>query len=144
MNIKSLFLALLVACTGISFADEMKLISPHEVAEKMGYISGKKNPDWYLINVLPHYVCADCTIPDSYCIPVHILAKKLKDSQKWPRNRKIIIHCADESCPLARYAYENLKTLGFDDLYVMKGGLAAWKKASYPVRGKCLAHYLKA
>ncbi len=146
MKIGSLFLsAFLISITsGVVGKALMRYITCQEVAENMSYLSPKNSNRWYLINVLPRYICSECTIADSINIPVHILDKKLSNEQKWPRGRKIILYCAGGNSPLSKYAYEIVQKLGFDDVQVLEGGIAAWKEDGYPVTGKCLSRYLNA
>lgn len=144
MKIRSLVLGIfwIGATTGIVGEASMRYITCQEVAENMAHLSAKNENRWYLINVLPRYVCSECTITDSINIPVHILDKKLNNKQKWPRSRKIILYCPGGNSPLSRYAYKIVKKLGFDDVQVLEGGIAAWKQNGYPVTGKCLSSYL--
>ena len=146
MKIRSWFLGVFLISATIGMVGEslVRFITCQEVAENRAYLSAKNRDRWYLINVLPRYICSECTIPDSINIPVHILDKMLKNSQKWPRSRKIILYCAGGSCPLSCYAYEIVKKLGFNDVQVLEGGIAAWKNDGYPVTGKCLSRYLDA
>jgi rhodanese-related sulfurtransferase len=146
MKIGSLFLGMLLTGVTFSIAGEasVRYITCQEVAENMPYLSSKNMNRWYLINVLPRYICSECTITNSINIPVHILDKKLNNKQKWPRSRKIILYCAGGNSPLSRHAYQIVKKLGFDDVQVLEGGIAAWKQDGYPVTGKCLSQYLEA
>src|SRR5215213_2180223 len=50
------------------------------LAQNMDYVQGKLHPRWYLINVLPRDLCADCCIAGTINIPTHLLRQKLK---KW-------------------------------------------------------------
>lgn len=145
MKIKALFVVFFLINTVYTISEvSMPYVTCQELARNMDYLSGKDGLRWYLINVLPRSIGADCTIPGSINIPVHLLDKKLKNSQKWPRDRKIIICCAGGMSPLSRYAYEIIKNLGFNDVQVLEGGVSAWKKYGYPVVGKCQAGYLNA
>jgi rhodanese-related sulfurtransferase len=144
MKIESFFLSIFLISATIDIMGEasIRYITCQEVAENMSYLSAKNENRWYLINVLPRYICSECSITDSINIPVHILDKKLNNKQKWPRSRKIILYCAGGNSPLSRYAYEIVKKLGFDDIQILNGGIAAWKQNGYPVTGKCLSSYL--
>lgn len=107
-----------------------------ELAENSEHLVGKKEPRWYVINVLPRCAAKDATIKDSHNIPVHILEKKLKDPKKWPKNRKIILYSTGKDA-LDRSAFDILKNLGFVNVFILEGGLAAWKKEGMPLVGKC-------
>jgi len=120
-------------------------ITNKELIQEMDHVSGKKAPKWYLINVLPRYVSTDCMIVGSINIPVHVLEKRLKNSQKWPRDRKIIFYCQGKNPTnsyLSKSAYEITKKLGFTDVQVLEGGLSAWKNNEYPVTGQCKLGHL--
>ncbi|MBI2344879.1 rhodanese-like domain-containing protein [Candidatus Dependentiae bacterium] len=143
MKIKAIFLGILAASSIFMVNNaSVSYVSCKEVADHIDCLSDKDESRWYLINVLPRYICQDCTIVNSINIPIHILYKKLKNSQKWPRNRKIIIYCAGKDCALSRHAYEIIKNLGFVDVQVLDGGIFAWQQDGYPVKGKCQFGYL--
>ena len=145
MKTKALFVGFFLISTAYTIsAVSISYVTCQELARNMDYLSGKDGFRWYLINVLPRYICAECTIPGSINIPVHLLDKKLKSSQKWPRDRKIIVCCVGGVSPLSRYAYEIIKNLGFDDVHILEGGMSAWKNYGYSVIGKCRAGYLGA
>lgn len=142
MKMKAVFLGFfLLHVLYINCEFSRHYITCKEVEDCMSQASGKALPEWYLINVLPRYVCTDCMIPGSSNIPIHLLEKKLKNDQKWPRSRKIIVYCAGGNCQLGQYAYDILKHLGFGDIHILKGGIAAWKSQGYPVSGKCTLGY---
>lgn len=145
MKIRSFFLGMFLISATLFIVGEstIRYITCQEVAQNMTYLSAENSDRWYLINVLPRYICSECTILDSINIPVHTLDKRLKNNEKWPRSRKIIIYSAGGNCPLSSYAYEIIKKLGFDDVQVLEGGIAAWKNDGYPVIGKCLSRYFE-
>ena len=135
MKIKKIYF--LISLLGLSFnlLSSLSYISSKELVENMDHVTGKKDPKWYLINVLPRYVAKSYNIKDSNNIPVHILDKKLKNSKKWPRNRKIVLYSMKES-PLNKYAYNILKNLGFTDIHVLDGELKSWETDGVPLIGK--------
>lgn len=134
---------LLYSITIVSSQNRVKYISCQKVAKHINYSSGKQDDRWYLINVAPSYICSECTIPGSINIPAHILDKMLKNHKKWSRSRKIIVCGTSDNCSLAQYAYEIIKKLGFDDVLILQGGIAAWKKDGYPIIGSCNSAYLE-
>ena len=93
-----------------------------------------------VVNVLRERAYKDCNIRGSKNIPLSQLKQKVKS---WDKSRKIIVHCASYDCPLSRYAYKQLKELGFINVKSFEGGLKEWKQKGYPVKGKCKAGYLK-
>ena len=130
---------------GFRGSNFINYITSEELMSQMEHVSGEKAPKWYLINVLPRYASTDCMIVDSINIPVQLLEKKLKNSQKWPRNRKIIVYCHGKNLvgsQLGQYAYEIITKLGFADAQLLKGGLSDWKNSDYPVTGQCKLGHL--
>lgn len=147
MNLKNkaTILGLVFTCMGLNGSDGMRYIASEELFNHMDHVTGKSQPKWYLINVLPRYVANECMISGSINIPVHILEKRLKDSKKWRRDRKIVLCCLGNGLSesrLSMHAYEITKKLGFTDAVVLKGGMAGWKRNRYPMVGKCAMDYL--
>jgi rhodanese-related sulfurtransferase len=146
----------LLVFLGIFIGQDYKIVASDQLGVELPYVSidivysykdnveGKENPRWYLINVLPDDVCGECFIPGSINIPTHKLQKKLSNSKKWPRDRKIILYCAGGGCPLSKYAYEIVTNLGFKDVQILEGGIVEWIKNKLPIEGACLFEYLKA
>jgi rhodanese-related sulfurtransferase len=93
-----------------------------------------------VINVLPRSAFQDCRIAGSINIPVHELAKKTKN---WSRSVRLVVYCANDQCPLAKLAQQELLELGFSDVRILSGGMQGWKKAQLPTVGICKAGYLK-
>lgn len=125
--------------TSVNSGVVIPTMSGQDISDNMAYVSGRLQPRWYLINVLPHDICLDCCIPGSITIPTHLLNQKLK---KWPRSRKIVIYCAGGDCPLSKYAYQILQAMGFVDISVLEGGIRAWKQQGLPMVGRCRSGYL--
>ena len=48
--------------------------------------------------------------------------------------RPIVVYCVDANCWLSYNAALRLHALGYENLYWYRGGIAAWKAASLPVR----------
>jgi rhodanese-related sulfurtransferase len=49
-----------------------------------------------------------------------------------PRDRRIVVYCSSETCPISQYAYEALDRLGYAEIYDMRAGLQGWKDAGFP------------
>lgn len=49
-----------------------------------------------------------------------------------PRDRRIVVYCSSETCPISQYAYEALDRLGYEEIYDMRAGLQGWKDAGLP------------
>lgn len=48
------------------------------------------------------------------------------------RDRRIVVYCSSETCPISQYAYEAFQTLGYREIYDMRAGLQGWKEAGFP------------
>jgi len=117
-------------------------VSWSQIAKNMDFIKGKLLPRWYVVNVLPRDICRDCCIPGSINIPTHLLTYKNSKLKHWPRSAKIVIYCAGENCPLSKYAFQALTSLGFTDVSVLEGGMRAWRRNMLPTIGRCKSGYL--
>lgn len=69
-------------------------------------------------------------LPKARHIPVRELSKRLDEIAKF-KSKPVIVTCA--SGARAGAACRFLKKAGFENVYQLKGGLAAWQAASLPV-----------
>lgn len=100
----------------------------------------------FIINVLNKNSFKDCSIPGSKNVPAHQLlhyAQKKIRKGRWQADKPIVVYCASGECPLSRYAWKMLKSVGFTNVLLFKGGMQDWKKKGYPIKGKARAGYLK-
>lgn len=49
-----------------------------------------------------------------------------------PKDRRIVVYCSSETCPISQYAYQALDRLGYEEIYDMRAGLQGWKDAGFP------------
>lgn len=101
---------------------------------------------FFIINVLNKTTFKDCSIPGSVNIPAHKLqdyAKKQIRKGNWAANKQIVVYCASGKCPLSRYAWKILKSVGFTNVTLFQGGMQDWMKKGYPIKGRARAGYLK-
>lgn len=63
-------------------------------------------------------------IPGSRRVPIDRLAR---EAARLPRDTAIVVYCTDTKWPISRYASTELTVLGFRNVRVFDGGLAAWK-----------------
>lgn len=96
--------------------------------------------DFVLINVLEPEVFKDCHIPGSINIPFAVLQESL---QNWDRNKNIVVHCAQVTCPLGKRSYLLLKKMGFKRLAEFEGGMREWKLKGMKCIGRCEWDYLR-
>lgn len=93
-----------------------------------------------LINVLNESQFNDCRIKGSKNVPIAELEKRAK---KWKnKDKKIVVYCASNKCPLSARASKILRELGFTQVYEYEGGLKEWINKGYPTEGPCKMKYL--
>jgi rhodanese-related sulfurtransferase len=63
-------------------------------------------------------------IPGSRRVPSDRVAR---ESARLPRDTAIVVYCSNARSPHSRYASTELTVLGFRNVRVFEGGLAAWK-----------------
>ncbi len=113
----------------------MNNLSAHELKKKMEEVSGL-----LVINVLSADSFKDCHITSSVNIP---LAELEGQSKEWPKHKKVVVYCAQATCPLSRQAYELLTKLGFENIFIYEGGIKEWHEKGLPTQGACRADYLQ-
>lgn len=69
-------------------------------------------------------------IPKSKNLPIKDLAKRIGELERF-KNKPVIVSCGTGT--RASGATRLFKSAGFSDVYILKGGLAAWRDASLPV-----------
>jgi rhodanese-related sulfurtransferase len=63
-------------------------------------------------------------IPGSRRLPLDRIAR---ESARLPRDAAIVVYCSDALCHDSKHAATELTVLGFRNVRVLEGGLAAWK-----------------
>jgi rhodanese-related sulfurtransferase len=63
-------------------------------------------------------------IPGSRRVPID---RVTHDAARLPRDAAIVVYCSGAKCPDSKYAATELTLLGFRNVRVFEGGLAAWK-----------------
>jgi rhodanese-related sulfurtransferase len=63
-------------------------------------------------------------IPGSRRVPID---RMNREASRLPRDTAIVVYCSDARWPISRYASTELTLLGFRNVRVFEGGLAAWK-----------------
>ena len=112
---------------GIIFAD-FENITPEEAYSMIK----KDKKDVVIIDVrTPPEVKSEGKIPNSILIPLGTLSRQIDKLKKY-KDKKIIVYCrsGNRSVSAARI----LKSLGFDKVYNLKGGIINWKKHNLPVK----------
>jgi len=85
-----------------------------------------------VINVGSLLACTDVKIPGSLCMPCD-QAKDAFHFSSVPKENKLVFYAGyepfDPECGLIR----NLQDRGSRDVYILEGGLVAWRRAGFPV-----------
>jgi hydroxyacylglutathione hydrolase len=95
-------------------------------------VSLVKEKNASVIDTMSYLECMDHRIPGSQCIALEELEKKLPASLPHTK-QPIIFYCESDRCPRAGLAHEKAKLLGYENIYVLEGGLSAWKRAGHEV-----------
>ena len=104
--------------------DGLLIASPDQVQEWQA-----TGEDFVLVDARDTVQFAREHIPGAINIPyIEIRAGALLP----PRDRRIVVYCSSETCPISQYAYEALDRLGYQEIYDMRAGLQGWKDAGLP------------
>jgi hydroxyacylglutathione hydrolase len=123
-----IILPVLISCTNTSAPQEKEQnhIDPAALAVLM------KQKGTAVIDVMSNLECMDHKIPGSQCMPLEELGVRLAES--FPnKEQSLVFYCESEECPRGGLAYREAELLGYKDIFVLEGGIAAWKKAGYDV-----------
>lgn len=55
------------------------------------------------------------------------------DKAGLPKDGVLVLYCGNDKCPLSHLAAKTLETLGYKDLKVLEGGIAAWTAKGFAV-----------
>lgn len=84
--------------------------------------------DLLLVDLMPPPQYLLLHIPHAINIPLEYLHDML---EHLPHDTDIVLYCTDEKCEFSRIGAQKLKLHGFDNVLVLKGGMAAWEAAGY-------------
>ncbi len=83
-----------------------------------------------LVNVMSRIECLDHRIAGSQCIA----CEEFKDSLSAVlKDRKLVLYCESEVCTRSCLAADEAVKAGMKDVYVLDGGMPAWKAAGFPL-----------
>jgi rhodanese-related sulfurtransferase len=81
-----------------------------------------------LVNVMSRIECLDHRVAGSECIA----CEEFKDNlSAIPRDRKLVLYCESEVCTRSCLAADEAVKAGMKDVYVLDGGMPAWKAAGF-------------
>ncbi|MFA5182055.1 MAG: rhodanese-like domain-containing protein [Syntrophales bacterium] len=84
------------------------------------------------INVLSFLECMDSRIPASLCIACEEIGEKTGALPR-DRNAKLVFYGGNNPVEAGCDIIREAQRAGFVNLYILKGGLTAWKRAGYEV-----------
>jgi rhodanese-related sulfurtransferase len=94
-----------------------------------------KDEDVVFVNTMSQIECLDHGIPGSLCIPCPFFTERaplfLEDKTK-----KLVLYCESGECHRSECAAQKAIDLGFQNVFILKGGLPAWKEAGYAVESE--------
>ncbi len=120
------------AATGISIAAEETppLITAIEAHRMM-----QATDDLLFINTMSAIECGDHRIPGSLCIPCPEFEKRAPEMIQ-NQDQPLIIYCASIGCHRSMHAARKARELGYQNVYILDGGLPAWKEGGYGVESE--------
>lgn len=101
-------------------------ISPEELHALM------EKKEVYVVCTETYLECMDSRIPDSLYIPCEEFGKKAPAIFK-DKNKPIVFYCWSESCVESCSAVDQAKKAAYTKIYILSGGLYAWKLAGYRI-----------
>lgn len=103
-------------------AREWKMVDPAALSAWV------KSEQITLVNVMSRIECLDHQIKGSRCIACEEFNGHLSTI---PRDRKLVLYCESETCTRSCLAADEAVRAGMRDVYVLKGGMPAWKGAGF-------------
>jgi rhodanese-related sulfurtransferase len=87
-----------------------------------------QNQDFILIDVRSSMDFQSQHIQGAVNIPRPLISKA-----QLPKNKPVVLYCANPTCGLSYSAAKDLAGSGYDKVMVLDGGLSAWQSKSYPM-----------
>jgi rhodanese-related sulfurtransferase len=103
-----------------------------EIEPYQAHMMLESDEDIVFINTMSRIECLDHGIPGSLCIPCPDFMEKAPPLLT-DKTKILILYCESGGCHRSICAAGKAMTLGFRNVYVLKGGLPAWKEAGYAV-----------
>lgn len=115
------------SCTEVSRqAEEHKYINIEKA------VSLLKEEKAAMVDTMSDLECMDHRIPGSVCIAAEEFEAK---APLLLQNKKqhVVFYCESEECTRAGIAYDKARSAGYENIYILEGGLPAWKRAGNEV-----------
>ncbi|MBN2284041.1 MAG: rhodanese-like domain-containing protein [Deltaproteobacteria bacterium] len=106
------------------------VITPGEAHRMMD-----ERDDTLFVNTMSAIECRDHRIPGSLCIACPEF-EKTAPALIENRDRPIIVYCASTGCHRSIHAADKARGLGYRNVFILDGGLPAWKEAGYAVESE--------
>ncbi|MCX5804450.1 MAG: rhodanese-like domain-containing protein [Proteobacteria bacterium] len=107
-------------------ADNPRYADPEETMSLI------KNSKALTVDTMSYIECMDHRIPGSICISLEEFDRNAPLLLK-NKKRPIVFYCESKNCVRAGEVYKKAVTMGYEDIYILKGGLPEWKSAGYEV-----------
>ncbi|HOW55939.1 MAG TPA: rhodanese-like domain-containing protein [Syntrophorhabdaceae bacterium] len=85
-----------------------------------------------IVDTMSDLECMDHRIPGSLCLPLEEFENMARELLK-DKKRPVIFYCESDECLRAGVSYDKAKAAGYGEIYILRGGLPAWKRAGYDV-----------
>lgn len=122
--VKVFFLAGL-CCIAVNGYCEVAAIS----AEKANEMLAKKERNLTIVDVRGGY-----DFQKGHILGAVNFAYNTIDKAGLPKDVALLLYCGNDKCPLSHLAAKTLETLGYKDLMVLEGGIAAWTAKGYAIK----------
>lgn len=104
---------------------KVKIVTADEVRKKQ-----LQNKDFLLIDTRYKAEYEKKYIQGALCIPlIEIVYKKI------PKDKEIVLYCSSKGCDSSSKVAEQLVGMGYENISVLKDGLAGWEAKGYPIVG---------
>lgn len=128
ITVLTVILYLIISCT----AHQQPPLTEQASIEPAQAVALKKEKGAIFVDTMSYLECMDHRIPDSLCIAFEEFEEKSKAILK-NKGQHIIFYCESDECLRAGQTYQKAKILGYKNIFILNGGLPAWKKAGYEV-----------
>ena len=107
--------------TDMTDITDHNIITIHHLVELL-----RRNAIEEFWNVEPDEDFTGELIPGSRRVPVDRIRR---ECARLPKDIGLVVYCSDAKWPISKYAATELTVLGFRNVRVFEGGLAAWKSS---------------
>lgn len=110
---------------GILQGEQVQMMSADELTGLMD--SGRS---FVLIDARPAYEFSQAHIPGAISMPLDLIDRLAAGLDK---SQMIVTYCGNLHCPISTKAANELRRLGFQNVYDYKGGMQEWAQKGYKV-----------